>query len=298
MREQISLMLQRNAISEISPDTPGFYSNTFMVRKASGGWRPVIDSKQLNHHIDAPHFCMHTISSVLSTIKKGDYAFKKDLQDAYFHVLIHPHSRKYQFRVLHFSLNTAPQIFTCLRHRVAAFLHHQGMSVIPYLDDWLIHHPDHQVLIRHQSQLLNILNMVCLRLNEAKSELEPVSGASITLGLGESFPPSIQSSGDMALGRASLPISKAREIWHMHADFRISSQKTLSYREVSQFMESLNWASGLIPLGHLHYRPLQHFHSLGLTNCFSKPRRSDPVVLVTLLRQWQNLSFLTSGIPI
>ena len=35
MREQISLMLQRNAISEISPDTPGFYSNTFM----QGSWR-------------------------------------------------------------------------------------------------------------------------------------------------------------------------------------------------------------------------------------------------------------------
>ena len=49
---------------------------------------------------------------------------------------------------------------------------------------------------------------------------------------------------------------------------RISSQKTLSYREVSQFMGSLNWASGLIPLGHLHLRPLQHFHSLGVTNRF------------------------------
>ena len=40
MREQISLMLQRNAISEISPDTPGFYSKAFMVRKhLEGGWR-------------------------------------------------------------------------------------------------------------------------------------------------------------------------------------------------------------------------------------------------------------------
>ena len=210
MREQISLMLQRNAISEISPDTPGFHSKAFMVRKASGGWRPVIDLKQLNHHIDAPHLRMHTISSMLSTDEKGGYVFKIDLQDAYFHVLIHPHSRKYlrfafenkvyQFRVLHFSLNTAPQVFTCLRYRVAAY--------------------------------------------------------------------------------------------------RISSQKTLSYSEVSQFMGSLNWALGLIPLGHLHLRPLQHFHSLGLTNRFSTPRRSDPVVLATLLRQWQNLSFLTSGIPI
>ena len=89
--------------------------------QASGGWRPVIGLKQLNHHIVA-----------------------------------------------------APQVFTCLRHRVAAYLHHQGISVIPYLDNWFIHHPDRQVLLRHQSQLLNILNMVGLRLNEAKSELEPV----------------------------------------------------------------------------------------------------------------------------
>ena len=70
MQEQISLLLQKNTISEISPDNPGFYSNAFLVRKASGSWCPVIDLKQLNHHIDAPHFRMHTISSVLSTVKK------------------------------------------------------------------------------------------------------------------------------------------------------------------------------------------------------------------------------------
>ena len=50
-----------------------------MVRKASGGWHPVIDLKQLNHHIQAPHFRMHIISSVLSTVKSGDYAFKIDV---------------------------------------------------------------------------------------------------------------------------------------------------------------------------------------------------------------------------
>ena len=38
---------------------------------------------------------------------------------------------------------------------------------------------------------------------------------------------------------------------------RISSQKTLSHTEVSKFMGSLYWASGLIPLGCLHLRPLQ-----------------------------------------
>ena len=155
---------------------------------------------------------------LLSTVERGDYAFKIDLQDAYFHVLIHPQSRKYlhfafenkvyQFRVLHFSLNTAPQVLTCLGHIVAAYLHCQGISVIPYRNDWFINHPDRQVLIRHQSQLLNILNMVGLRLNEAKSELEPVQDIQF-LGL-----PLL-----LDQGRASLPVSKALEIWHTHAKY-------------------------------------------------------------------------------
>ena len=60
MRQKISVMLQKNAIMEVPPDSPGFYSNIFMVRKASGGWRPVIDLKSLNAHIYAPHFRMFT----------------------------------------------------------------------------------------------------------------------------------------------------------------------------------------------------------------------------------------------
>ena len=77
----------------------GFYFIIFLVSKASGGWRPVINLKQLNTHSDASHFHMHTISSVLNTIEKVDYAFKIDLQDVYFHVLIHRDSREGWMRI-------------------------------------------------------------------------------------------------------------------------------------------------------------------------------------------------------
>ena len=93
MREQIPLMLQKNTVTEVPPNSPGFYSNVFLVRKAPGGWHLVIDLKSLNAHIFAPHFRMFTTSSVLSTVRKGDYSFKVDLQDAYFHVPIQPSSR-------------------------------------------------------------------------------------------------------------------------------------------------------------------------------------------------------------
>ena len=93
-------------------------------------------------------------------------------------------------------------------------------------------------------------------------------------------------------GVALLPESKAREIVARACD--LSSLRVLSYHRVSEFMGSLNWASGLIPLGRL--RPLKrYFRSLGQ---FTPPRQSDPLVLVSLLQQWQDLSFLTSGIPI
>ena len=147
---------------------------------------------------------MHTISSVLNTVKKGYYAFKTDLQDAYFHVLIHPDSRKYlcfafenkvyQFRVLSFGLNTVPR----LGHTLAAYLHRQGISVIPYLDNWIIHYPDRQVLLRRQSHSINTLNMVGLKLNETKSKLEPVQDIQFL---------ALRSHLDQ--GRASLPIACA-----------------------------------------------------------------------------------------
>ena len=294
MREQISLMVQKNAITEVPPDSPGFYSNVFLVRKASGGRRPVIDLKNLNAHIHAPHFRMFTTSSVLSSVEKGDYAFKIDLQDAYFHVPIHPSSRKYlrfafensvyQFQVLPFGLNTAPQIFTRLGHTVTAYLHRQGISVIPYLDDWLIHHPDRQVLLRHQALLLDTLDLVRFILNRKKSELDLTQDLQF-LGIHLR----------LDLGKALLPESKAGEI--VACARHLSSLKVLNYTQVSQLLGSLNWASGLIPLGRLYLRPLQrHFHSDRPVYATASIR--DPLVLANLLRGWLDPRFLTSGIPI
>ena len=169
-------MFQKNAIMEVPLNSPGFYPNVFVVHKASGGWRPVIDLKSLNANIFAPHFLMFTISSVLSTVRKGD------LQDAYFHVPMPQRSRKYlrfafenkidQFRVLPSHLNTAPQIFTHLGHTVTGYLHHLGILVI--------HHPDCQVLLYHQSQLLNTLDLLGFVLNRKKSELDLVEDIQVS----------------------------------------------------------------------------------------------------------------------
>ena len=53
MREQISLMLHKNAILEVPPDSPGFYSNVFLVTKSL---RRVASSNRFKGS-EQPHSC-------------------------------------------------------------------------------------------------------------------------------------------------------------------------------------------------------------------------------------------------
>ena len=166
MREQISLMLQKNAIMEVPQDSIKSFPCMQSVRRVtSSNIFKTTERSHLYTSLSIAHY-----SSVLSTVEKGDYVFKINLQDAYFHVIIHP-DKVYQLRVLPFGLNTAPQVFTCLGYTVIAYLRLQGISVILYLNDWLIHRPDHPALLCHQSQLLKTLDLVGLNFkNEGKSE--------------------------------------------------------------------------------------------------------------------------------
>ena len=101
------------------------------------------------------------------------------------------------------------------------------------------------------------MHLVGFVLNEKKSELDLVQDIQF-LG--------IRLRLDLKV--ALLPESKAQEIAARAG--QLSSLRVLSYHQVAQLMGSLNWASGLIPLGRLYLIPLQHyFHSLGLTDRFA-----------------------------
>lgn len=82
----------------------------------------MLNVSALNAFVKKMKFKMETINSVLASICQGDWMISLDVQDAYFHILVHPDSRKYlrfvfedqifQFRALCFGLLTAPQVFT------------------------------------------------------------------------------------------------------------------------------------------------------------------------------------------
>ena len=147
MESEIQALLQKGAVEPAS-NTPGFYSRMFVVPKATGGWRPIIDLSTLNKLVVKSRFHMETVQSVLRSVRRNDWMISIDLKDAYLQVPMHPQSRRFlrfmeggkawQFKALCFGLTTAPQVFTRVMAPVAFILHQIGIRIMRYLDDWLV----------------------------------------------------------------------------------------------------------------------------------------------------------------
>ena len=121
---EIGKLLQKEAIRPVKASPGEFLSPIFLVPKADGSWRPVINLQDLNSHIAQHHFKMEGIRTVKGLMRKGDWLTKLDLKDAYLSVPMnqaHTHllrfqwqSQTYQFDTLPFGLSSAPYVFTKL----------------------------------------------------------------------------------------------------------------------------------------------------------------------------------------
>ena len=94
LRQEVEAMLAKGALEIARDPGPSFYSRLFLVEKASGGWRPVIDLSHLNEFVQLTRFKMETVASVMLSVREGDFLASLDLKDAYFQIPIHPSSRK------------------------------------------------------------------------------------------------------------------------------------------------------------------------------------------------------------
>ncbi|XP_068214440.1 uncharacterized protein [Palaemon carinicauda] len=92
---EIQDLLLKRAIQEVPPNLPGFFSRLFLVERASGFWRPVIDLSALNRFVARTTFKMETTRTVLAAIREGDFMLSLDLKDPYFQIPVHPSSRRF-----------------------------------------------------------------------------------------------------------------------------------------------------------------------------------------------------------
>ena len=191
LNQELQKLLRKGAV-EPAPQSPGFYSRLFLVKKASGSWLPIIDLSTLNHYVTSSRFHMETPRSVLNSICPSDWMISLDLQNAYLQVPVHHDSRRFlrfvldgkpfQFRVLCFGLTTAPQVFTRIMAPVSAILHRHGVRMLRYLDDWLILASSEIACLQSRDRLLAVCTELGIQVNLTKSSLIP-SQSIVYLGM-------------------------------------------------------------------------------------------------------------------
>ena len=180
---EVLSLIEKGAVELAPLPSPGFYSRLFVVMKASGSWRPVIDLSLLNLKVIKTSFKMETLQLVLLSVQKGNWMVSLDLKDAYLQVPILPDSNKYlrfvafgrvyQFKPLCFCLSMAPQVFTRVMALVSTFLHRAGIRIRRYLDDWLIQADSHSQVLQELDAVLSLYHSLGIVVSWEKSHLEP-----------------------------------------------------------------------------------------------------------------------------
>ena len=298
LADEVRALLAKQAVEELLPPvSPGFYGRIFVVPKATGGWRPVLDLSPLNRFVDKVRFKMETASSVRAAIQPFDWATSLDLRDAYFHVLIHPKSRPwlrftwanriFQFRALPFGLSLSPWVFTRVTRELAIVLRRRGIRIRMYLDDWLVLSQSRDSCLDHTLEVRQTAEELGFIINLEKSELVPAQSF-VYLG--------------MLIDTRSMSVrpgdKRLRHLLHLLTQLR--SQSWASARQLAALLGSMESLASLVPLGRLYKRPLQR----GLALRWSQTRGDwdEQIALGDWFLQatvrWLDLPWLTSGVPL
>ena len=141
--------LQQGVVKEVSRTQVKWLNPTFLVPKAGGKFRKILDCTQLNTEMRNRHFKMESAEDVLQLARPGDWATSLDFKSAFNHIHVDSELRPYlcfffaghyyQYQAMPFGLKQAPRTFTRLMKRaVAAVRTQMQLRMIFYMDDTLL----------------------------------------------------------------------------------------------------------------------------------------------------------------
>ncbi len=300
LRQEIGCLLEKGAVERVPPHEleSGFYSRYFVVPKRDGGLRPILDLRPINRALCERQFRMVTLKQILAQIRPGDWFASVDLKDAYFHIQIAPHHRRflrfafentaYQYSVLPFGLALAPRTFSKCVDAALSPLRAGGMRILNYLDDWLILAQSRDTLLSHIDSLLIHLESLGLCVNRRKSILAP-SQSILYLGV----------CIDSLEMRARLSRERVAAILSYLRHFREGSFVHL--KEFQRLLGLMASASAVCHLGLLHMRPLQLWLKTRVPwTAWTSGRLSIAVTrgCIEALAPWRNPNFFSRGVPL
>ncbi len=300
LRQEIGCLLEKGAVERVPPNEleSGFYSRYFVLPKRDGGLRPILDLRPINRALCKRPFRMITLKQILAQIRPGDWFASVDLKDAYFHIQIAPHHRRFlrfafentacQYSVLPFGLALAPRTFSKCVDAALSPLRASGMRILNYLDDWLILAQSRDTLLSHIDSLLIHLESLGLCVNRRKSILAP--SQSITY-LGVCM--------DSLEMRARLSRERAAAILSYLRHFREGSSVHL--KKFQRLLGLMASASAVCHLGLLHMRPLQLWLKTRVPwTAWTSGRLSIAVTCgcIEALAPWRNPDLFSRGVPL
>ena len=256
LQAEVTELMEKQAIKEVTPETPGFYNRLFLVPKKEGTWRPVLDVSKLNLFVLKTKFSMETAQTVREAIGRGDWMVSLDMKDAYFHIPVHPQSqrylrftfdgRTYQFQALCFGLSTAPQVFTRVIAPISRLMHLAGYRIILYLDDWLILAKSREEMKRAIEFILALVAELGILINHDKSVLDPQQSISY-LG--------------MEINSLSFWVSPSEKRWLKALKMfqRCSLLEAMPLRSWLQMLGHMSDLEKFVPGARLRMRPFQFF---------------------------------------
>ena len=121
---EIDKLLKKGVIKECEHEEGEYISPIFVSPKKDGGYRLILNLKNLNNYIQYSHFKMETLNHILKLIKPNCYMASLDIKDAYYTIPVAEEFQKYlkfiwkgkllKFCVLPNGLLPCPRWFTKL----------------------------------------------------------------------------------------------------------------------------------------------------------------------------------------
>jgi hypothetical protein len=179
-------MLKAGAASALPPGiTPTVVSPLGVVSKAhSTKLRLIVNMIYVNDHLAKRVFKFEGLTDLADMSEKGDFSISYDLTSGYYHVPLHPDSRRfvgfqwkgvfYQYNCLPFGLSTAPWVFSKIIRELVMYWRAKGINILPYLDDLLFLICGYEEGIRLRSIIERDMRLAGLSINWDKSDNNPL----------------------------------------------------------------------------------------------------------------------------
>jgi ribonuclease HI len=176
--------LRTGVMQEIPQSAILLSSPSYMVPKAKGGYRQVIDLRILNMATKDISFKMEDTSMLMQIAREGDFATSLDIKSAFHHVPTNPSAlgylsfcldeKTYTWKGMPFGAKHSPLIFTKIMRVVLKYIRKNWkIRCIGYMDDLLFLRGNKDVLKKITGEIAKYLEWLGWILSIEKCEMEP-----------------------------------------------------------------------------------------------------------------------------